>query len=65
MPVVLDRHFFVPNGPSAKFFFTLSSAPFIRKIDPDRSCRTAPIFFPVVVCRRLIVRNDERKNIFI
>jgi hypothetical protein len=65
MPVVLDRHFFVRNGPSAKFFFTLGSASFIRQIGPDRPCRTAPLFSSATVCRRRIVRADERKNIFI
>jgi len=65
MPVVLDRHFFVRNDPSAKFFFTVSRGPFIREIAPDRSSRTAPLFSPLVVCRRRIVRGDERKNIFI
>jgi len=65
MPVVLDRHFFVRNGPSAKFFFTVSSAPFIRQIAPDSACRTAPLFSSAVACHRFTVRDDERKNIFI
>jgi len=65
MPVVLDRHFFVRNGPSAKFFFTLGRTPFIREITPDRSCRAAPLFSSLVVCRQIIVRDDERENIFI
>jgi len=65
MPVVLDRHFFARNDPSAKFFFTLSRTPFIREIVPDRSCRMTPLFSPRVVCRPIIVRGDERKNIFI
>jgi hypothetical protein len=65
MPVVLDRLFFVRNGPSEKFFFTLGRTPFIREIDPDRSWRTAPLFSTLVVCRPVIVRDDERENIFI
>jgi len=65
MPVVLDRHFFVRNGLSEKFFFTVSRVPFIRKIDPDKTRRTTPLFSPIVMRCRIIVRNDERKNIFI
>jgi hypothetical protein len=65
MPVVLDRHFFVRNGSSAKFFFTVSRVPFIRKIDPDKTCRPAPLFSPAIMRCRVTVRSDERKNIFI